>query len=205
LKRAFSSVYIDPHGFAEDVFDTLVNYMDCYCSSPDTYVAPYTSLITSSMMGKSRLLKQIAIHTPLVYICLRSSKSTGYPGRSSKISGWLLQDIRDCFKPLSMSRDDSNFIATLKCSIFFEVTLEKLTNLIMKGDLPVRGDDFSWLWEFFAEPTDHGKVKSFWEAVILEADKFLRVTCLNAKKTNYCKMIWELLLIFRPYTCLRLS
>ena len=67
------------------MFETLVNYMECYCSEKDTYVAPYTSLITSSMMGKSRLLKQIANHTPLIYICLRHPRSTGYPKRSPRI------------------------------------------------------------------------------------------------------------------------
>jgi len=189
LRRAFSSVYIDPHGFAEDVFDTLVNYMDCYCSDPDAYVAPYTSLITSSMMGKSRLLKQIANHAPLVYICLRSSKSTGYPSRSSKISGWLLQDIRNCFKPLSMLRDDSNFFATLKFSAFFEATLDQLVKSIKQGVLVVRSDDFGWLWNFFAEPTDDDTLKNFWVSVIVAAENILREHGLNEKKKSYCKMI----------------
>jgi len=116
----------------------LVNYMDCYCSSPDTYVSPYTSLITSSMMGKSRLLKQIASHTPLVYICLRSSQSTGYPSRSSEISGWLFKGTINSFTPLSMSRDDSNFFTTLKFSAFFEATLHRLACFIEKGTLPIR-------------------------------------------------------------------
>ena len=189
LRRAFSSVYVDPHGFAEDVFDTIVNYMDCYCFSPDTYVAPYTSLITSSMMGKSRLLKQIANHTPLVYVCLRSSQSTGYPSRSSKIAGWLLQDISTCFKPLSMSRDDSNFFATLKFSAFFEATLDELANSIKQGNLLVKSDDFSWMWNFFGEPTDGDALKNFWVKVIVAAEKVLCEKKMNEKKMSYCKMV----------------
>jgi hypothetical protein len=134
LKRAFSSLYIDPHHFAEEIVETLINYMDCYCSEKDAYVAPCTSLI-SSMMGKSRLLKQIANHTPLVYICLRPSRSTGYPKRSPRIVQWLLQDVRLCLKGKSMPRDDSNFLVTLKFSVFFEVTLEKLAELISSQGL----------------------------------------------------------------------
>ena len=182
LKRAFSSLYIDPHGFAEDVFDTLVNYMDCYCSSLDTYVSPYTSLITSSMIGKSRLLKQIASHTPLVYICLRSSQSTGYPSHSSKISGWLLQGTINCFKPLSMSRDDSNFFTTLKFSAFFEATLQQLACSIKKGTLAISADDFNWMWNFFAEPRDQNKLKDVWQDVIVDAEEILQTKCLHGKK-----------------------
>src|SRR5262245_22519147 len=114
--------------------------MDCYCSAPTAYLAPYTSLVTSSMMGKSRLLKQIANHAPLVYICLRSSKSTGYPRRSSRIAGWLLQGIGTCLQPLSRSRDDSNFFSTLKFSVFFEATFTQLTKIITQGTLAVNGD-----------------------------------------------------------------
>ena len=189
LKRAFSSLYIDPHGLAEDVFDTLVNYMDCYCSSPDTYVSPYTSLVTSSMMGKSRLLKQIASHTPLVYICLCSSQSTGYPSRSSGISGWLLQGTEKCFRPLSMSRDDSNFFATLKFSALFEATLHRLVGLIEQGTLAIRGDNFNWMWNFFAEPRDQQTLIEFWLNVIIDAEKILHDTCLHEKRTHYSTMI----------------
>jgi hypothetical protein len=193
LERAFSSVYIDPHGFAEGVFDTLVNYMDCYCSNKDLYVGPYTSLITSSMMGKSRLLKQIANYTPVVYICLRYPRSTGYPKRSSRIAKWLLKDLKECLKGKEMLADDSNFLATLKFSAFFEATLSKLAEFISEETLPVTSDDFSWLWMFFADPDTSA---SFWQSVIGEAEDILYNVCFNKKKNIYGNKIWEMQLIY---------
>jgi hypothetical protein len=188
LERAFSSVYIDPHNFAEDVFDTLLYYMKCYCSDKDLYVAPYSSLITSSMMGKSRLLKQIAKHTPLVYICLRYPRSTGYPKRSSLIAEWLLKDVKQSLKQKPMFADDLNFLSTLKFSAFFEATLEQLVQSISTGDLPVTAGDFSWLWEFLAEPTDTDKLEKFWEKVIEKAESMLHEICFDEERNIYCNI-----------------
>jgi hypothetical protein len=188
LERAFSSVYIDPHGFAEDVFDTLLYYMKCYCSDKDLYVAPYSSLITSSMMGKSRLLKQIANHTPLVYICLRYPRSTGYPKRSSRIAAWLLKDLKQSLKEKSMLADDSNFLGTLKFSAFFEATLDQLVQFISTKDLPVTAGDFSWLWTFLAEPTDPGELERFWGKVIEKAEDILYNVCYDEKRDKYCNI-----------------
>ena len=176
--------------------ETLINYMDCYCSEKDTYVAPYTSLITSSMMGKSRLLKQISNHTPLIYICLRPSRSTGYPKRSPRIVQWILQDVRLCLiKSKSMSRDDSNFLATLKFSVFFEVTLDKLAELIFSQDLAVTSGGFSWLWNFFAEPKENQKLDSFWGSVIEGAEQLLYEKCFDEKKNSYCKTTYGMMLM----------
>jgi len=50
---------------------------------PDLYKAPYTSIIGPTMCGKTRLLKELAAHVCVVYICLRDEKSTGQPPRST--------------------------------------------------------------------------------------------------------------------------
>lgn len=173
MEQAFSSVYIDPHGFAEDVFDTLVNYMECYCSKKVNYIAPYTSLITSSMMGKSRLLKQIAKYTPLIYICLRDPTSSGYPKRSPCIADWLFQGVQSCLKKKSMSMDVWSFLGTLKFSAFMEATLNQLANSIKTRILDVDDGGFGWLWDFFAESREDSKLKKFWEKVIEEAEDIL--------------------------------
>ncbi|OAV85820.1 hypothetical protein PTTG_06706, partial [Puccinia triticina 1-1 BBBD Race 1] len=49
----------------------------------DAYKAPYTSIIGPTMTGKTRLLKELAKHVCVVYICLRKQKSTGQPPRSN--------------------------------------------------------------------------------------------------------------------------
>ncbi|OAV96972.1 hypothetical protein PTTG_11648 [Puccinia triticina 1-1 BBBD Race 1] len=48
----------------------------------DKYEAPYTLLIGPSMSGKTRLLKELAKHVCVAYICLRPLGSTGQPPRS---------------------------------------------------------------------------------------------------------------------------
>jgi hypothetical protein len=46
------------------------------------YKAPYTSIIGPTMSRKTQLLKELAAHVCVVYICLRDPKSTGQPPRS---------------------------------------------------------------------------------------------------------------------------
>ncbi|KAA1092837.1 hypothetical protein PGT21_015692 [Puccinia graminis f. sp. tritici] len=53
------------------------------------YKAPYTSIVGPTMSGKTRLLKELAAHVCVVYICLRDPKSTGQPPRS-KIADYFL-------------------------------------------------------------------------------------------------------------------
>ena len=51
--------YIDPHNYVKEIASTLAENMTNYQhASSDTYIAPYTSLVTSSMMGKTRLIKE---------------------------------------------------------------------------------------------------------------------------------------------------
>jgi hypothetical protein len=66
LSEGFNKAYIDPHGYVEKIANRLTEYMNLYTLSHD-YVAPYTSLVTSSMMGKSRLMKELASRVPIVY------------------------------------------------------------------------------------------------------------------------------------------
>jgi hypothetical protein len=54
--------------------------MDEWVRNPKNHVAPYTSVISSSMMGKSRLIKELAMEIPTIYICLCKDKDdSGYP------------------------------------------------------------------------------------------------------------------------------
>ena len=94
-----------------------------------------------------------------------------------------------------MPRDDSNFLVTLKFSIFFEVTLEKLAELISSRGLAITGDGFSWLWDFFAEPKENKKLDSFWESVIEGAEKLLCKKCIDENKKSYCKTIYRMMLM----------
>jgi len=94
-----------------------------------------------------------------------------------------------------MSRDDSNFLATLKFSIFFEVTLDKLAKLISCRDLAVTSGGFSWLWDFFAEPKEIKKLDKFWEGVIDDAEQLLYDKCFDKTKNSYCKTTYGMMLM----------
>jgi hypothetical protein len=75
---------------AETVSELRKNMGD-YAKSCNDWVAPYTSFVTSSMMGKSRHMKEVANHLPCVYICLRGEvRGYGYPRPSPSIVKWSL-------------------------------------------------------------------------------------------------------------------
>ena len=83
LARGFSSEYMDAEDTVGETVSQLREYMDLYVAHKGLWVAPYTSLVTSSMMGKSRHMKEVANHLPSVYICLRGEdRGYGYPRRS---------------------------------------------------------------------------------------------------------------------------
>ena len=89
LKAGFASTYIDARNYARHTADEIRTNMDTYITNGADYIAPYTSLITSSMMGKTRLMKEMSRYIPLVYICARSAASTGYPPRTPAIIDWF--------------------------------------------------------------------------------------------------------------------
>lgn len=71
-QKAFDLEYIDVSKSVDSYCSILHNNMERYIENPEDYMAPYTAIVTSSMMGKSRLMKQIALKIPAVYISLRS-------------------------------------------------------------------------------------------------------------------------------------
>jgi hypothetical protein len=53
LARGFSSEYMDAEGTVSETVSELWEYMDLYAARKGHWMGPYTSFITSSMMGKS--------------------------------------------------------------------------------------------------------------------------------------------------------
>ena len=89
LADAFDSHYRDPFQLVSEYVKDLTQNMKLWVRRPTDYNTPYTNVVNASMMGKSRLLKEIAIRIPTVYICLRE-QNDGYPIASPK-------DIIDIF------------------------------------------------------------------------------------------------------------
>jgi hypothetical protein len=174
LARGFSSEYMDAEGTAGDTVFELRENMDKYVAKKGNYIAPYTTLVTSSMMGKSRHMKEVANHLPCVYICLRGEvRGYGYPRASPSIVEWSLTGAATM---LSHKRvDDSDFcFSTLRWSAFIICTIRQLATWINDGQffisLNINGWEtqkleYAWLWKFFAEPPNASMLTDFWVEV----------------------------------------
>ncbi|OAV85234.1 hypothetical protein PTTG_30676, partial [Puccinia triticina 1-1 BBBD Race 1] len=80
VQKGFNSEYVGHDEIVTPTIEALETWTSAW--SPDIYFAPYTCIVGPSMMGKSRLLKEIAKEVCVIYICLRPKDSTGEPPRS---------------------------------------------------------------------------------------------------------------------------
>jgi hypothetical protein len=172
LRRGFEETYIDPYDTARNIVHDLRNNLISYTRRPNAYIAPYTSLVTSSMMGKSRLMKEMARHVPTVYICLREQGVSGYPQPSPVVVEWISSPL-----PGTMSidkNDEENILPTFKFCVFLLVLLGHLASLVKdhyatsSQQSDSGSHDFSWMWEFCAEPNEESNpgLEKFWGEVI---------------------------------------
>jgi hypothetical protein len=99
VASAFGSTYHDHFNARDAYVNKLLGHVTTWQNESDDYNAPYTSLINASMMGKSRLVKQISDVIPTIYICVRKNSpgmtdsDDGYPKRSPDavhdyLKGW---------------------------------------------------------------------------------------------------------------------
>lgn len=110
----------------------LRKYMALYAAEKENWVTPYTSIVTSSMMGKSRHMKEVANHLPTVYICLRrEGTSYGYPHRSPSIADWLSTGAAAIVKKPVF--EYFSCFSTLKWSAFILCTIRTLAAWIQEG------------------------------------------------------------------------
>jgi len=153
LQDSFRGHYIDPHHMALFSAQTLMEMMDTYEAQYKSYVAPYTSLVTSSMMGKSRLMKEMSYHIPCVYMCLRrGDKSSGYPQRTPHIVEWIEAGLTKYqLGGKDFIADTENELPVLKFAAFLLSLMTHLNKLALDADnLAIKfGIDVSnlgWLW-----------------------------------------------------------
>ncbi|KAI9602976.1 hypothetical protein H4Q26_002286 [Puccinia striiformis f. sp. tritici PST-130] len=83
----------------------------------DEHKAPYTSIISPTMSGKTRLLKELAKHVCVVYVCLRKAGSTGQPPRSHLARHFIPEEPK-----LNMIRHYSHLLIAILKTVhdFFE-------------------------------------------------------------------------------------
>jgi hypothetical protein len=179
LLDGFNQSYIDPHSYVQHIADQILDNMLEYTMNSGNYIAPYTSLVTSSMMGKSRLLKELTKYLPIVSICLREDNSvtgrpsTGFPLANRELREWfgsgVCGSLGNDLNSADMKADRDNLIPTLKHSFFLLHLFENLDALINKlfgegKDLDrhtqnvkhelessekLSRKNFEWMWEYF--------------------------------------------------------
>ena len=191
LKDGFGQEYIDPHHYVQKIACRITQNMNDYCNGPHEYVAPYTSLVTSSMMGKTRLMKELARYLPVVYMCFRSDGQHGYPPPTANLLAWFEQGACGSLgirpNDLDIVADVHYIIPTLKHSLFFLYLFRNLADLINDlldgtSDYGVTtelmhanfGKNFEWMWQFFADHTKpfvQARLK-FWHKVETETVTF---------------------------------
>jgi hypothetical protein len=174
LRAGFATEYIDPKNFATRTANELKRNMKVYLNEKLDYVAPYTSLITSSMMGKSRLMKEMARYIPIVYICARSADSNGYPPRTPAIIDWFQYKHSPPPSSSIIKEDRFAVIPTFKYTSFFLGIYECLSQLLrdpaINDEYNIKAQakerNYSWMWSYFAEPSNHPALAAFWRGVI---------------------------------------
>ena len=186
LEDGFSRFYIDPHGIAKHTAAKLTTMMDTYETEFLAYVAPYTSLVQSSMMGKSRLMKEISRIIPCVYICLRDAgRTSGYPHRSPRVADWINGGLQGHVNSERFAADTQYKLPALKFATFFLSLLTRLNSLALDADSLANDYDLDvsnlgWMWGFFAEPQKQPqktrsqgqfqvRVQEFWDQVVDDA------------------------------------
>jgi hypothetical protein len=173
-RAAFSDHYIDPYNCVNDLVEALRQYITEFCTRPSHYIAPYTCIVTSSMMGKSRLMKEVATRVPTVYMCLGTNR-TFYPHPTKVVVEWIRGGLE---RMGYWHPSDKEFLfPTLKYSAFLLALILQLPVLVRRHN--VEGN-YSWMWKFFAEPpNDCEEINYFWTQVTDEATAILRANSFS--------------------------
>jgi hypothetical protein len=117
VKIEFDATYVDPLNARDYYVRLLIGYMAKWRESSKTYIAPYTSLVNASIMGKTQLAKEISTSIPTVYICARTPElavNQGYPERSpTELTNYLVNIIYNATKSIEKNEEliEDHYIA----------------------------------------------------------------------------------------------
>ena len=186
----------------------LTENMSEYCVEAVKYIAPYTSLVTSSMMGKTRLMKELAKYLPVVYLCFREQEGeSGYPPATANLLSWFrdgaCKTLDAAPESSDITADRQYIIPTLKHSLFLLYLLKELNRTVrlllrpaktkkryltlLKSGREDFRENFEWMWKFFADhdQTIEAARNEFFVRVLNSADtKFQSLRRAAAKTRN---------------------
>jgi hypothetical protein len=186
VREGFETTYIDPHDLVSFNVTEVLKNMEKYLSNPILYVAPYTCLVTSSMMGKSRLIKEMTRLLPTIFVCAREIPSFGgFPPATPMLMSWFKKGAHAVTNNANEIKEDAkgvNIISTLQYSLFLVSTLCTLSLYLNIDDFLTKYEvyeyasrnDYSWMWNFFADiknKEDEENLDEFWENVLNEVKK----------------------------------
>ena len=191
---------MDAEGTVAETVSELRANMELYAKQCAKWIAPYTSFVTSSMMGKSRHMKEVANQLPCVYICLRQEqRGFGYPPRSPIIADWSLKGAATILDSETIPVTEFHFcFSTFRWSAFILSTIRKLTKWIGDGRFftsvgidggQVREFKYAWLWKFFAEPPSDSKLEDFWLEVEMATHSMLQDYPTGNRAHNYFQTV----------------
>ena len=187
IADAFSSQYVDTRNLVLHYSRKLRDYSKAWENDRTEYNAPYTSLVNSSMMGKSRFQKQLCSHDPVLYFCFRSDTS-GYPPASvPKVIDFFDNpfDLKSSFStnPNVAQIEQSFVIAYI---LFFTSLFKQVTSFLSQHETTEEIDEIRKprqrrmaLWNLLAEPERSNEDQSeFWDAVFkrLKPSRFKKAT-----------------------------
>jgi hypothetical protein len=159
----FSSSYLDPHNAVSYYCKKIEGDLRAWQNNNKEFKGPFSSLLSSSMTGKSRLLKEIAMNIPTVYLCLRHPEldlETSYPGRSyHRLVNYLLQnDSRPSLQTTKRSQDITpEAKSTRRFKIFLSALLHTISSMAGGDAANIKRNATAeeireFLWYLFAEP-----------------------------------------------------
>ena len=179
-QQAFSEPYIDANQFVPRIVANITSDVNDYHANPGDYNAPYTSVVTSSLMGKSGLLKEMARYQPSVYICLCPKDTSSYPKRSDVVADYLLEAASSSLPKKSYRNQikyDHNAFLTAKYASFLLHLVVGLKVLMQSPPETLAHRNPSFFWEYFAETPEelNMHLTTFWNGVKMRRGNSWRI------------------------------
>jgi hypothetical protein len=176
IEQAFNDDYVDTSNSVQLILDQIRSYVKDYGTDSE-WIAPYTSLVTSSNVGKSRLCKEIAQHFPSIYLCSRNGPggvdpTTGYPLPTPGLVDWLQLGVTGQLiqspNPSRYLDDVDHCLAVFQwTSIILNIVREMVKWIKDKKFLNIDGSGIqpATLFQFFAQHPKAKQISSFFDTV----------------------------------------